>query len=594
MSVSDLLFTQCKLGRLKQAFQTLSYLHPLSPPLSPSLYSSLLQLCIDSNAEKEGRVLYHHLLQNCSVSDLHLNTKFIVFYSKIGDLDAARRVFDGMPQRSVVSWTALISGYSRNGYLREALELFLLMRQSGFKANQFSYGSVLRACTGLLCIKSGKQIQGCIEKSQFCGDLFVQSALVDLHSKCGRIEDAIHVFEKMLHRDVVCWNALIGGCTVQGLGDFAFRMLPSMLRDGIMPDHFTFGSVLRGCGGVRALVKVTQIHGFIVHLGFESYRVVIGSLIDAYGKCKSLSSARLLYDSMLEKDLISSTALITGYAQEGSHYSGEALELFSKINQMGMGVDDIIMCSMLNVCANVASLSLGQQIHAHALKNRLNHDVALGNALIDMYAKSGEIEDARRAFDGMQEKNVISWTSLMVGYGKHGYGKEAILLFEMMEDKGLKPNDVTFLSLLFACSHTGLTNEGWDCFNSMVIKYNIQPRAEHYSCMVDLLARGGQLKEAYDLVSKMNVKPNASLWGAVLGACRIYGNKSLGEIAAAHLFDLDPMNPVNYVVLANIYTAAGLWEDAWNTRKMMEERCIKKEPGYSCIQFTKKRIALLL
>lgn len=361
----------------------------------------------------------------------------------------------------------------------------------------------------------------------------------------------------------------------------------------MIPDHFTFGSILRACGGVRSCPKVKQIHGLIVQLGFESDSIVTGALIDAYSKCRILTSARLLYDSMLEKDLVSCTALITGYAKEGS-YCGDALEIFRKINQTNMGMDDVIMCSMLNICANVASVTVGRQIHAFAFKNRPKCDVAMGNALIDMYAKSGEIMDARRAFDEMPEKNEISWTSLITGYGKHGYCEDAISLFEKMEDDGFKPNDVTFLSILFACSHTGETNRGWQFFNSMVSKYNIHPRAEHYSCVIDLLARGGQLKEAYDLACKMNVKPNTSVWGAMLGACRLHGNTSMGKIVAQHLFDLDPKNPVNYIVLANIYAADGLWENAWKTRKLMEEKCKRKEPGYSSVQFTKDKGPLLL
>ncbi|KAJ8645218.1 hypothetical protein MRB53_006966 [Persea americana] len=261
---------------------------------------------------------------------------------------------------------------------------------------------------------------------------------------------------------------------------------------------------------------------------------------------------------------------------------------------MNLGMDDVIMCAMLNICANAASLSVGRQIHACAFKNQPKHDVAMGNSLIDMYSKSGEIKDARRAFDEMQEKNEISWTSLITGYGRHGHLEEAIALFEKMEDDGFKPNDVTFLSILFACSHTGNINSGWQFFNSMVSKYNIHPRTEHYSCLIDLLARGGLLKEAYDLACKMSVIPSTSVWGAMLGACRLYGNSSLGTIVAQHLFDLDPKNPVNYVVLANIYADAGLWEYAWKTRKLMEEKCTSKEPGYSSIQFTKDKGPLLL
>ncbi|XP_010931829.1 pentatricopeptide repeat-containing protein At3g20730 [Elaeis guineensis] len=571
--------TLCKLGRLKEA---LDVLHSHPTPLSPSTYSSLLQLCIDCNAKQEGRSLHDYLSAIGHASNLHLCTKFVIFYAKVGDLVAARRVFVEMPERSVVSWTAMISGYSQNGYSDEALKVFSWMRRLGVKANQFTYGSALRACTGLGCVRSGGQIHGCIVKSRFVEDLFVQSALVDLHLKCGSVEDAWCLFGMMEKRDVVAWNSVIGGCAVRGLEEDAFGYFCLMLRDGLQPDHFTFGSLLKACGLVRTLVHVNQIHAFSVKLGYENQSIVTGSLIDAYAKCRSMQNARLVYDSMYEQDLISCTALITGYSLE-RNCSGKALELFCEINRMGMRIDDVILCSMINICANIASLSLGRQIHAHVIKKQSNHDIALSNALIDMYAKSGELWDARCAFDEMQYKNVISWTSLIAGYGKHGSGEGAIALFVKMEDDGVKPNDVTFLSLLSACSHSGLTNKGMEYFKSMVSKYGIHPRAEHYSCAVDLLARGGQLQEAYDFVCKMDAKPNASLWAAVLGACRMHGNTSLGEIAAGYLLNLYPERSVNYVVLANTYASAGLWESAWKIRKLMLQRATKKDAGCSYI-----------
>ncbi|KAK9290459.1 hypothetical protein L1049_008629 [Liquidambar formosana] len=577
------------MGRLDHALK-LTFSNPTH--LDSSLYSKILQLCIDTKAQKEGHLIHNQLITYGFASNLYLNTKLIIFYVKLGDVVSARKVFDRMPDRSVVSWTAMVSGYSQNGLSDKALMVFSAMHRAGVKANQFTYGSALRACTRMGCLERGLQIQGCIQKGRFFVNLFVQSALVDLHSKCGEMGDAFYLFEMIPERDVVSWNAMIGGYAAQGFADDSFRMFRSMLREGMVPDFFTLGNVLRAASGGSNIIKVNQIHGIITQLGFGSYDVVAGSLIDAYAKCGSMRSANRLYSCMLQKDIVSCTALITGYAREGN-CSRDALNLFIDIHRLHMGMDDVIFCSMFNICANIASISFGKQIHALAIKYQTYYDVAMGNALIDMYAKSGEIEDANLAFDEMEERNVISWTSLITGYAKHGYAHKAFALYQMMERKGFKPNDVTFLSLLFACSHAGLTCEGWECFNSMVNKYNIMPRAEHYSCMVDLFARGGQLEEAYDLICKMNIKPHASLWGAILGACSIYGNTSLGEVAAKHLFSLNPENPVNYIALSSIYSAAGLWDDALKTRKLMEERNLKKNPGYSFYQSTKKRIPLL-
>ncbi|XP_020254231.1 pentatricopeptide repeat-containing protein At3g20730-like [Asparagus officinalis] len=660
----------CKLGRLKEALQSL-YSNPTSSSSSSNsataaaAYSSVLQLCIDSNAKQEGLSLQTHLTAIGYSPDLHLSTKFIIFHSKVtADLASARKMFDSMPQRSIVSWTAMISGYAQNGYSEDALHLFSLMRCcSGFSPNQFTFGAALSACARVGAFRIGQKIQGCIEKSRFFRDIFVQSALLDLHLKCGSLEDARCLFQRMEMRDAISWNLVIGGHAVRGLGDDALGLFCSMLRDGnshyvfltfflslicdaacldrqsdnliekldgynhvitfmsaylqfnivymmfiehyklhsstfvsvlnlcnpflytisgFLPDHFTFASALKAYSCTKTLSNVNQTHTFVIKSGYENHNVVTGSLIDAYAKCGRIDKAKIVYDSMLKHDLISCTALINSYSSERFSYR-EALNLFREINRTCMVLDDVILCSMINLCANVTSLSLGRQIHACALKKQPLLDVAFGNSLIDMYAKTGELEDAHQAFDEMKDKNVISWTSLITSYGKHGYGEGAITLFLKMEESGVRPNDVTFLSLLFACSHSGLITKGINFLSLMVSKYHIRPRVEHYSCVTDLLARGGLLEEAYDFACNMDAMPNLSLWGSLLGSCSIYGNTSLGRIAASNLFQLDPERSVSYVVLANIYAAAGLWEDAKKIRKFIEERSVKKIVGCSFI-----------
>ncbi|XP_050372895.1 pentatricopeptide repeat-containing protein At3g20730 isoform X4 [Argentina anserina] len=498
------------------------------------LYMKILQLCIDERVERPGLLVHTHVITNGFASSLHLNTKLINFYCTFGHVVSAGKVFDKMPERNVVSWTSMLSGYAQSGRYEKALGVFLEMRRAGLRANQFGYGSALKACTGLRALRVGMQIQGCVLKGRFAENLFVTSALVDLHAKCGKMEDASSVFEAMSERDLVSWNAIIGGYAVQGFSEDSLRMFRSMMREGMLPDCFTFGSVLRVLAGDSGLVRISQMHGLIMQLGFGSHESLSGSLINGYAKCGKAESAHRIYRSMIKKDIICCTALITGYARE-----------------------------------------------------------AMGNALVDMYAKCGEIEDASHAFEEMEEKNVISWTSLISGYGRNGRGEKAIALYKRMDLEGLKPNDVTFLSLLFACSHTGLTNEGWECFNTMLSKYNILPRAKHFSCLVDLCARAGLLEDAHNLIQDMNIKPNASLWGAILGACSTYGNKSLGKVAAMHLRDIDPEKSVDYVVLGSIYAASGAWDNALETRGMVDKRSMKKEPAHSLLQSTTCKSLLL-
>ncbi|XVE91108.1 hypothetical protein DITRI_Ditri20bG0128700 [Diplodiscus trichospermus] len=557
-----------------------------------SFYRQMLQLCIHSKSKMQALLVHSQIITNGYFSNVHLATKLIICYAKFDDMMAAKKVFDKMTERTVVSWTAMISGFSQNGFFKNALLVFLEMRKAGFKGNQFSYGSTLKACTGLRCLERGLQIQGCVEKGRFVRNLFVQSGLLDLHAKCGNMEDASRLFYGMGERDLVSWNVMIGGFAFRGFAEDAFQLLREMMQEGKMPDCFTLGSVLRVSFGDGGLMKVSQVHGLIARLGFESYNMLAGSLVDAYSKCGSLPCALKLYRNMPTKDIISCTALITSFAREGKH-NRNALDLFKEINSMQLGMDNMILCAVLNICANVAELSLGRQIHAFSLKCQPTNDVAMGNALIDVYAKSGEIDDANKVFNEMDERNVISWTSLIAGYGKHGYGHEAIALYEKMEREGMKPNDVTFLSLLFACSHTGLINEGLELFNAMVSKYKILPRVEHFSCMVDLFARGGQLEAAYNLINEMNIEPISSFWGAILGASNIYGNIHIGEAAATHLFNMDPEKSVNYIALAGMYAGAGAWENAWETRKLMDERSVVKDPGYSLLSSTQKNMLLV-
>ncbi|GJU83661.1 pentatricopeptide repeat-containing protein [Tanacetum coccineum] len=556
-------------------------------------YTKLLHLCIQQNAYNQAQILHKHLYDNGFRSNTHINTKLVTMYAKFGDMGNARKVFDEMRHRNLVTWTRLVSGYVRNGCGEEGLRVFVKMRREGVKGNEFTYGSVVTACASLRWLRCGMGVQGCVFKSGFCGDVFVECALVEMYLRCGKMEDAWCVFDRMMVKDLVSWNSMIGGFASLGFCDDAFVMFRLMPREGrfrnqglgMTPDNFTMASVLMASARGKDVTNVTQLHAFVLKLGFESYNSLNGSLINAYAKTGSLTSAHQIYDNMIEKDAISCTALITGYAREDSN-TLNAVNIFIELRQILNNVDIVILCSMVNICANSALLSLGKQVHALSLKCLAFHDVPMNNALIDMYSKSGEMIDACRVFNEMKVKSVISWTSLIAGYGKHGYGHNAVIVYKKMLNEGFEPNDITFLSLLFSCSHSGLITEGRECFNSMVSKYNILPQAKHYSCMVDLLARGGEIEEAYHLIQKMRMKPDASVWGAMLGACSVYGNVSIGEVAAKNLFDLDPRKSVNYVVLANVYATAGLWDGVRDIRKFMKvkKRNLNKQSQSSYAQ----------
>ncbi|CAN1748215.1 Pentatricopeptide repeat-containing protein At3g20730 [Linum perenne] len=536
-----------------------------------------------SRASMQGLLAHARLIINGVLFSPNVATKLITFYARLGDVGTARKVFDRINDKNVVAWTAQISAYTQNKCYEDAMQLFSNMLGVGVKPNQFTFGSVLKASCCLRSFWRGLQIQSCVQKSRFMGNLYVQSALVDLHSKCGRMDDARYLFDAMLERDMVSWNAMVGGYAAQGCVDDSFQLFHDMMTEGLPPDRFTLGSLLKVSGRTNNFIKVSQLHGFVEKLGFGVHLELIGSIIDAYVRCGRLESANSLYNTMEKKDITSCTALMNGFVQNAV-YRTQAMNLFKEIHRKQYTeIDDVMLCSVLNMSANATSLVMGRQLHAFAVKCKPSYDVAVGNSLIDMYAKSGEIEDASRAFGEMKEKNVISWTSLISGYGKHGYGCEAVELCKEMEDEGLMPNDITFLSVLFACSHSGLAREGLEFFNNMINKHHISPRSEHFSCMVDLFARAGQLEDVHDMICKNNVKPNLSLWGSILGACNLYGNVALGESIATRLINLSPDKSVNYAVLGNIYAATGAWHNYCKIRNLMSERKLKKTPGCSSI-----------
>lgn len=355
---------------------------------------------------------------------------------------------------------------------------------------------------------------------------------------------------------------------------------------GKKPDCYTFGSLLRASIEVKSLEMVRELHGFAIKLGFGRSIALIRSLIDAYAKCGSLASARKLYEGTMKGDLISCTALITGYAQQ-NNCTSDAFDIFKEMIMMKTNMDEVIVSSMLKICTNISSLTIGRQIHSFAIKSsQIRFDVALGNSLIDMYAKSGEIEDAVLAFKEMEEKDVRSWTSLIAGYGRHGNIEKAIDLYNRMEHEGIKPNDVTFLSLLSACSHTGQTELGLNIFNTMINKHGAEAQEEHLSCIIDMLARRGYLEEAYELIKSKRgiISLSSSTWGAFLDACRRHGNLQLSKVAAAQLLNMEPKKPVNYINLASVYAATGAWDNALKTRKLMKESgSYNKAPGYSLV-----------
>lgn len=351
-------------------------------------------------------------------------------------------------------------------------------------------------------------------------------------------------------------------------------------QDEAEPNPFSFSIAVRACASIGSYTYGKQIHGAIIKYGFDSSIPVMNSILDMYCRCSCLCEARHCFHIMTHRDLITWNTLIAGYEKTDPKAS---LCIFSHMESQGFSPNCYTFTSVIAACSNLAVLGCGQQVHCRILQRGLEGDLALGNALIDMYAKCGSIVDSSRYFGKMCDRNLVSWTSMMIGYGTHGYGKEAIALFDEMVGSGIRPDRIVFMAVLSACSHAGLVDEGLSYFKSMTADYKITLDQEIYGCVVDLLGRGGRVQEAYELIESMPFKPDESVWGAFLGACKAHG-LPLGKKAARRVLDSRPNMTGIYVMLSNIYAADGKWGDFAKMRKLMRRMGNKKETGRSWVE----------
>eukprot|EP01018_Ginkgo_biloba_P018482 Gb_07217 [translate_table: standard] len=543
-------------------------------------------------ALQQGKWIHGYSIRCGFESNIFVGTALIDMYAKCGHIEFALQLFNKMSERNVVSWSAMIAGCAHNEHPNEALALFNQMQLSDVQPNPVTVVSVLQACAHLGALEQGKWVHDYITRNGFESNIFVGTALIDMYAKCGSIEIACQLFDAMSKRDIISWNAMIDGYAQNGRVNEALTLFHQMQLANLKPNIVTAVNVLQACTHLGALGQGKLIHGYVIKNGFELDAFVENSLIGMYAKSGNVEDAWKLFDKTCKRDVVSWNAMIAGYAQTG--HANEALRLFHQMQLADVTSDSATLVSVLQACAHLAYLLQGKWIHGYIIRHGFEMDVSVGNSLVSMYAKCGSIDIARRLFDNMPQRNAVSWNAIIAGYGMHGHGEEALALFSQMQQKGMEPDCITFVCVLSACSHAGFLDEGWQYFDSMIQDYCITPRMEHYACMVDLLGRAGHLNVAQDFIKKMPFEPDASVLGALLGACRIHSNIELGEQVAERLFVLEPENAGFYVLLSNIYASAGRWDDAARVRTMMNERGVKKIPGWSLIEVNNKVHAFLV
>ncbi|KAK7256695.1 hypothetical protein RIF29_30152 [Crotalaria pallida] len=583
---SSLISGYCRHGCENEAFDLFRSMRLEGHTPSQYTLGSILRVCSALGLIRNGELIHGYIVKNGFESNVYVVTGLVDMYAKCKHISEAEVLFKRLAydKGNHVLWTTMVTGYSQNGDGRKAIEFFRYMHAEEVESNQFTFPSILTACSAVSAHCFGEQVHGCIVRSGFGRNVYVQSALVDMYAKCGDFSSAKRVLENMEDNDVVSWNSMLVGCVRHGFEEEALLLFKKMHARNMKIDHYTFPSVLNCC--TVGSTDAKHVHCLIVKTGFEKYKLVSNALIDMYAKTGDLNCAYAVFEKLLHKDVISWTSLVTGYAQNGSHE--KSLRIFCDMGIAGVRPDQFIIASILSACAELTLLEFGKQVHSDFIKSGLRSSLSVENSLVAMYAKCGCLNDADAIFVSMHVRDVITWTALIVGYAQNGKGKESLRFYDSMVSSGTKPDFITFIGLLFACSHAGLVDDGRVYFQQMSKFYGIEPGPEHYACMIDLYGRSGKLNEAKELLNQMNVKPDATVWKALLAACRVHGNLELAERAATNLFVLEPMNAMPYVMLSNIYSAAGKWDAAAKIRKLMKSKGITKEPGCSWIEINSR------
>ncbi|KAM3391642.1 hypothetical protein ACQJBY_012997 [Aegilops geniculata] len=540
-----------------------------------------------------GAQLHGALIKFGFGSDTMLGNNLVDMYAKCGRLDAAGQVFDGMPERNVVSWTALMVGFLQQGRAGECLRLFGEMRRVSEAApNEFTLSATLKACGVVGDTGAAVRVHGACVRMGFEGHGVVANSLVLVYSKGGRTGDARRVFDgAAAFRDLVTWNTMISGYAHAGQGRDSLLIFREMQRRGdedCQPDEFTFASLLKACSGLGAAHEGAQVHAAMTTRGVStvSNAILAGALLDVYVKCRCLPVAMQVFNRLERKNAIQWTTVIIGHAQEGQ--VKEALDLFRRFWSSGVCADGHVLSSIVGVFADFALVEQGRQMHCYTVKNPAGLDVSVSNSLVDMYHKCGLTDEAEERFREMPARNVVSWTAMINGLGKHGHGREAIDMFEEMRAEGVEPDEVAYLALLSACSHSGLVEECRRYFSLIRQDRRMRPRAEHYACMVDLLGRAGELAEARDLVATMPMAPTVGVWQTLLSACRVHKEVSIAREAGEALLAMDGDNPANYVMLSNIFAESGEWREHQRVRDAMRRRGLRKQGGCSWVEVGKE------
>ncbi|CAL9240306.1 unnamed protein product [Arabidopsis halleri] len=610
-------------GHLHDAFKTFSLLRLQTSSSAVSgdvvLHSaaSLLSACVDVRAFVPGLQIHAHCVSSGVEYHSALVPKLVTFYSAFNLHSEAQSINENSDILHPLPWNVLIASYAKNELFEEVVAAYKRVVSKGIRPDAFTYPSVLKACGETLDVASGRVVHGSIEVSSYKCSLYVCNALISMYKRFGNVGIARRLFDRMSERDAVSWNAVINCYASVGMWSEAFELFDKMRFSGVEFSVITWNIIsggylhtgnyagalglisrmrniptsldpvamiigLKACSLIGAIRLGKEIHSLAIHSSYDGIDNVRNTLITMYSKCDDLRNAFIVFQQTEENSLCTWNSIISGYAQVNK--SEEASYLLREMLLAGFQPNFITLASILPLCARIANLQHGKEFHCYILRRKCFKDYTmLWNSLVDVYAKSGKIVAAKQVSNLMSERDEVTYTSLIDGYGNQGEGRVALALFDQMIRSGIKPDPVTMVAVLSACSHSKLVHEGERLFMKMQCEYGIRPCLQHFSCMVDLYGRAGFLAKAKDIIHRMPHEPSGTTWATLLNACHIHGNTEIGKWAAEKLLEVKPENPGYYVLIANMYAAAGSWSKLAEVRTIMRDLGVKKDPGCAWI-----------
>ncbi|KDP33014.1 hypothetical protein JCGZ_13045 [Jatropha curcas] len=560
-------------------------LYPFRPNHSPPTSSpiKLLKLSADTKNLKFGEIIHAHLIitnQTTQNNAIEVNS-LINFYAKCNEVSIARKLFDNMLQRNVVSWSALMTGYLRNGFSLEVIRLLKdMILDDNVSPNEYIFAIALASCSDSGRVKEGQQCHSYVLKSGLVFHQYVRNALLHMYSKSYTVKETMRVWNLVPGNDVFGYNSVLSGFLENGYLKEGLDVLSWMVKENVKWNSVTYVNVFGLCACLKDLRLGLQVHGKMLVSDAECDAYVSSTIINMYGKCGEAVNARKVFDELQSLNVVLWTTIIAAYFQ--NRCFEEALNLFPRMKLVSTP-NEFTFAVLLNASAGLSALRHGHLLHACAEKSGFKDYVIVGNALINMYAKGGNIQAANKVFADMIHRDTITWNAMICGYSHHGLGKEALKVLEEMLDRGEHPNYVTFIGVLSACSHLGHVQEGFS-YLSLMKESGVEPGLEHYTCIIGLLSKAGRIDDAYNFMRSTPIKWDIVAWRTLFNACNVHRNYGLGKQIAEWVLEMDPDDVGTYTLLSNMYAKAKSWEGVVKIRKLMKDKHIKKEPGVSWIE----------